>query len=204
MKHPADDKTRELPGHEYKIGYARVSTDDQNLDLQRDALRAVGCIKIYEDKMSGAKAARPGLTEALNHAREGDTLVVWRLDRLGRNMRDLIDLSGRLDAAGVQLESLHEHIDTSTATGKMYFQMLAVFAEFERNQTRERTNAGLKSARARGRTGGRPAISPETIADIRRLMADRNNSPSWICDKLKISRSTLYRYAQKNTEIASR
>ena len=203
MKHPADDKTRELPGHEYKIGYARVSTDDQNLDLQRDALRAVGCIKIYEDKMSGAKAARPGLTEALNHAREGDTLVVWRLDRLGRNMRDLIDLSGRLDAAGVQLESLHEHIDTSTATGKMYFQMLAVFAEFERNQTRERTNAGLKSARARGRTGGRPGIAPETIADIQRLKADPKNTPAWICKFLKISRSTLYRYAQHNTPMDS-
>ena len=197
MKHPADDKTRELPGHEYKIGYARVSTDDQNLDLQRDALRAAGCVKIYEDTASGAKAARPGLTEALEHARQGDTLVVWRLDRLGRNMRDLITLSEQLATQGVQLESLHEHIDTTTATGKMYFQMLAVFAEFERNQTRERTNAGLKSARARGRTGGRPAVSPETIADIRRLMADPNNTPSWVCKTLKISRSTLYRYAKE-------
>ena len=197
MKDPADKRTRELPGHEYRIGYARVSTDDQNLDLQRDALRNARCVKIFEDKQSGAKADRPGLAAALAHTRKGDTLVVWRLDRLGRNMRDLLALTAQLEDAGVQLESLQEKNDTGTATGKMINHLFAALAEFERNLTRERTDAGLKSARARGRNGGRPAISPERIADIRRLMADRNNSPSWICKTLKVSRSTLYRYAKE-------
>lgn len=180
-----------------KIGYARVSTDDQNLDLQRDALTKAGCTRIFEDTISGAKADRPGLSEALEYARKGDTLIVWRLDRLGRSVRDLIDLTGRLEKAGIQFESLQEKIDTSTATGKLVFHIFAVLAEFERNLTRERTQAGLESARARGRKGGRPALPPETIKGIQNMMADRDNSPAKVMKALGISKTSLYRYAKK-------
>ena len=180
-----------------KIGYARVSTDDQKLDLQRDALTKAGCTKIFEDTLSGAKADRPGLTEALDYARKGDTLMVWRLDRLGRSVRDLIDLTGKLEKAGIHFESLHEKIDTSTATGKLVFHIFAVLAEFERNLTRERTQAGLISARARGRKGGRPALPPETVKGIQKMMADRDNSPTEVMKALGISKTSLYRYAKK-------
>ena len=133
------------------IGYARVSTDDQNLDLQRDALRAAGCEKIHEDRISGAKAARPGLAKALEMARVGDVLAVWRLDRLGRSLHDLIVLARALEEAGIGLMSLRENIDTSSSGGKLVFHMFGALAEFERNLIRERTQAGLSAARARGR-----------------------------------------------------
>jgi DNA invertase Pin-like site-specific DNA recombinase len=131
------------------IGYARVSTDDQNLDLQRDALRLAGCEKIYEDRMSGAKAARPGLTMALEVARTGDVLTVWRLDRLGRSLHDLIVLGRKLDEMGIGLMSVQEKIDTSSSGGRLVFHMFGALAEFERNLVRERTQAGLNAARAR-------------------------------------------------------
>lgn len=186
-----------------KIGYARVSTDDQNLDLQRDALKATGCDKIFEDTESGAKANRPGLLAALEYARKGDTLVAWRLDRLGRSLPDLVVLVAKLESTGVQLESLQERIDTGSATGKLVFHLFAALAEFERNLIRERTNAGLAAARARGRKGGRPALAQDTIDAARRLMADSNNSAAWVCKTLKISRTALYKYASPNAGTSS-
>jgi DNA invertase Pin-like site-specific DNA recombinase len=177
-----------------KIGYARVSTDDQKMDLQRDALMAAGCERVFEDTASGAKAARPGLAEALAYARKGDVLVVWRLDRLGRSLPELVRLVGELDAAGIGMESLTEKIDATTAAGRLVFHVFAALAEFERNLIRERTHAGLAAARARGRSGGRPALSPEKVAAIQ-AMAAGNRPPSEICKVLGIGRSTLYKYA---------
>jgi len=141
------------------IGYARVSTDDQNLDLQKDALKNAGCDKIYEDQISGAKADRPGLTTVLEYAREGDVIVIWRLDRLSRSLKDLIEMVTLLDSKGIGLKSIHESIDTSSSTGKLVFHIFGALAEFERNLIRERTQAGLQAARARGRKGGRPVTS---------------------------------------------
>lgn len=183
-----------------KIGYARVSTDDQNLDLQRNALTKAGCTKIFEDTMSGAKADRPGLSEALEYLEKGDTLVVWRLDRLGRSVRDLIDLTGRLDKAGIHFESIAEKIDTSRDTGKMVFHTFALLAEFERNLTRERTQGGLESARARGRKGGRPPLPSETTKAIQDMMANPDNSPEKVMKALGISKTSLYRYAKKGSQ----
>lgn len=137
-----------------KIGYARVSRDDQQLDLQHDALTAAGCERIFSDKMSGAKASRPGLDEALAFARPGDVLVVWRLDRLGRSMSELLRLTANLESTGVGLESLKEQIDTTSAAGRLVFHVFAAMAEFERNLIRERTFAGLEAARARGGKAG--------------------------------------------------
>jgi DNA invertase Pin-like site-specific DNA recombinase len=138
------------------IGYARVSTDDQNLDLQRDALKQAGCEQIFTDHISGTKAERPGLTDALSHLRDGDTLVVWRLDRLGRTLPHLIETVNGLQNRGIGFKSLTESIDTTTSGGKLIFHIFGALAEFEREIIRERTNAGLSAARARGRKGGRP------------------------------------------------
>jgi len=177
-----------------KIGYARVSTDDQRMDLQRDALTAAGCERVFTDTASGAKAARPGLDEALAFARAGDVLVVWRLDRLGRSLPELVKIVGELEAAGVGFESVTERIETSSAAGRLVFHVFAALAEFERRLIVERTHAGLKAARARGRHGGRPALPPEKIAAIHSMRA-ANRSPAEICKALKIGRSTLYKYA---------
>lgn len=177
-----------------KIGYARVSTDDQRMDLQRDALTAAGCEKVFTDTASGAKAARPGLAEALAFARKGDVLVVWRLDRLGRSLPELVKVVGELEAAGVGFESVTERIGTSSAAGRLVFHVFAALAEFERRLIVERTHAGLEAARARGRKGGRPALPPEKVAAIQ-AMAAGNRSVSEICKALKIGRSTLYKYA---------
>ena len=167
------------------IGYARVSTDDQNLDLQRDALRLAGCEKIYEDRISGAKAARPGLAMALEVARDGDVLTVWRLDRLGR----------KLDERGIGLMSVQERIDTSSSGGRLVFHMFGALAEFERNLVRERTQAGLNAARARGRKGGRPKVLEPAK---RRLAVDLYNGKKHtvreICRMMGISKPTLYNY----------
>lgn len=138
------------------IGYARVSTTDQHLDLQTDALHAAGCERLYTDTVSGAKVDRPGLTAALDACRPGDTLVVWKLDRLGRSLPHLVETVRDLIARGVGFQSLQESIDTTTSGGKLVFHIFASLAEFERDLIRERTNAGLSAARARGRKGGRP------------------------------------------------
>jgi DNA invertase Pin-like site-specific DNA recombinase len=188
-------------------GYARVSTEDQTLALQQDALQAAGCSRIFTDTLSGAKAERPGLTQALDHLREGDTLVVWRLDRLGRSLANLIELMTLLDERKVGFRSLTEQIDTTTSGGKLIFHIFGALAEFERNLIRERTMAGLRAARARGRQGGRPRILESTrkVAMAQALYDDRNNSIRDICRTLGISRATLYRYVKRRalTEVAT-
>jgi DNA invertase Pin-like site-specific DNA recombinase len=179
------------------IGYARVSTQDQTLDLQTDALKHAGCEKIFTDMTSGAKAERPGLQEARDHLRAGDTLVVWRLDRLGRTLKHLITLITDLNEQNIGFMSLQEHIDTTTSGGKLIFHIFGALAEFEREVIRERTNAGLQAARARGRFGGRPtlqALDSKKIALARKLYDDGNMPVQEICDQLHIGRSTLYRY----------
>lgn len=184
------------------IGYARVSTEDQHLHLQIDALMQAGCEKIFTDEMSGAKSERPGLREALNFVRQGDTLVVWRLDRLGRSLKDLIERVEELKGRQVQFRSLNENIDTSSSGGKFMFHIFSALAEFERDLIRERTMAGLAAARARGRLGGRPKIMPtEKIKMAASLMRDPNLSVKDICRNLGISRTTLYRYVGPQGQI---
>ncbi len=179
------------------IGYARVSTDDQNLDLQRDALTKAGCERICEDHQSGAKADRPGLREALDYAREGDTLTVWRLDRLSRSLKDLIDMASQLKGRSIGLKSLHESIDTTSSSGKLIFHVFGALAEFERNLIRERTQAGLSAARARGRRGGRPKsldASKRTVAVS--LYDEKKHSVKEVCEIMGISKPTLYKYIE--------
>jgi DNA invertase Pin-like site-specific DNA recombinase len=177
------------------IGYARVSTDDQNLDMQKDALIQAGCEKILEDHQSGAKAERPGLKDALEYAREGDTLVVWRLDRLSRSLKDLIEMVTQLEARGIGLKSLHESLDTSSSSGKLIFHIFGALAEFERNLIRERTQAGLQAARARGRKGGRPkSLNADKRALAVRLYEERKHTVKQICQMIGISKPTLYKY----------
>ena len=177
------------------IGYARVSTDDQKLNLQQDALHTAGCEKIFEDYLSGARATRPGLTSALEMARSGDTLVVWRLDRLGRSLKDLIQLTETLKQRSIGLQSLQESINTTTSSGQLIFHLFGALAEFERNLIRERTNAGLTAARARGRLGGRPkALDLNKRQLAVKLYNDREHSIDEICQMMGISRPTLYNY----------
>lgn len=177
------------------IGYARVSTDDQNLNLQRDALSQAGCHQIFEDQISGAKTERPGLHEALKYARSGDTLVVWRLDRLSRSLKDLIEMVTRLESSGVGLKSLQEAIDTTSSSGKLIFHMFGALAEFERNLTRERTLAGLQAARARGRKGGRPKALNKDKQDLAvKLYDEKKHTVEQICQLMGISKPTLYKY----------
>jgi DNA invertase Pin-like site-specific DNA recombinase len=180
------------------IGYARVSTNEQNLDLQRDALRNAGVSAkhIFTDKITGTKQERPGLEAALSHLRDGDTFVVWRLDRLGRSLKHLIETVTALKQQHITFKSITENIDTSTATGELVFHLFGALAEFERNLITERTMAGLEAARARGRRGGRPKLNPacSKIAMAKKLYADQTNTIRDICKTLHISRATLYRY----------
>lgn len=177
------------------IGYARVSTADQSLELQKDALIAAGCEKVITDVVSGVAATRPGLNEALEYARKGDTLVVWRLDRLGRSLKDLIETVNALHARGIGFKSLQEQIDTTTSGGKLVFHVFGALAEFEREVIRERTQAGLQAARARGRKGGRPpSMDKKKVAMAKKLLADESTRVVDVCTVLKVSRSTLYRH----------
>lgn len=179
------------------IGYARVSTDDQDLALQQDALQAEGCKRIFEDRISGIKAERQGLSDALGFLREGDTLVVWRLDRLGRSLKDLIDMVGQLESKGIGLKSIHESIDTSSSTGRLVFHIFGALAEFERNLIRERTRAGLQAARARGRKGGRPkALSSDKQTLVVKLYNEKQHTVPQICEMMGISKPTLYKYVE--------
>src|SRR4051812_38153918 len=175
------------------IGYARVSKTEQNLDLQRDALIRAGCepSNIFTDKVSGATAARPGLEQALGRLRAGDTLIVWRLDRLGRNLKHLIETVAALQEQGAAFRSLTENIDTATPTGQLVFHIFGALAEFERNLNKERTVAGLEAARARGRRGGRPRLDQQTakITMAKKLHADKSNTIEEICKTLHISRA---------------
>src|SRR3954454_22051933 len=171
------------------IGYARVSTQDQHLHLQRDALKSAGCIKIYTDTVSGSTTERKGLEEALGYLRTGDTLVVWRLDRLGRSLKHLIETVTLLQERGIGLKSLTEQIDTGTSGGKLIFHIFGALAEFQRNLIQERTNAGLIAARARGRRGGRPRspISEEKrLLFARKMHEDKSLSVADICKELNI------------------
>lgn len=178
------------------IGYARVSTQEQDLDLQRDALESVGVEKVYWEKVSSRKEDRPELTSALDYCREGDVLVVYKLDRLGRSLKELLEIVSALEARGVGFRSLQEALDTTTPGGRLVFHIFASLAEFERDLIRERTMAGLTAARARGRSGGRkPKMDERKIALARKLMADPEYSVSEICETLGVSSSTLYCHA---------
>lgn len=177
-----------------KIGYCRISSADQSLDLQTDALKAAGCEKLYSDTASGAKSSRPGLDRALDQLRPGDILVVWRLDRLGRSLKHLLSVVEDLNARGIGFMSLTESIDTTTSSGKLIFSIFGAIAEFERQIIRERTNAGLAAARARGRKGGRKIQhSDKKIAAARHLADTSPETIADICKSLGISRSTYYR-----------
>jgi DNA invertase Pin-like site-specific DNA recombinase len=177
------------------IGYARVSTTDQTLDLQHDALEKIGCTKVFTDTASGAKAERTGLEQALNYVRAGDTLVVWRLDRLGRSLKHLIETITGLNDRQIGFKSITEALDTTTSGGKLIFHIFGALAEFERDIIRERTQAGLQAARARGRKGGRPkSLTPKKAQMAEALYKDKTNTIDEICRTLNISRATLYRY----------
>src|SRR5437868_13250423 len=189
------------------VGYARVSTQDQTLDLQQDALEKIGCTKIFTDTASGAQTERKGLEEALAFLREGDTLVVWRLDRLGRSLKHLLETITTLNKRRIGFKSNTENIDTTTSGGKLIFHIFGALAEFERDIIRERTKAGLAAARARGRRGGRPKAktldTPKKVAIAQHLYNDKTNSIADICKTLNISRATLYRYVKVKPKEAA-
>ncbi len=182
-----------------KIGYARVSTGLQNLNLQEDQLNQYGCEKIFSDHISGSKSKRPGLDKAIEFARAGDTIVVWRLDRLGRNMEDLITLVNELNNRGVSFHSLEENItmDKSSSTGQLLFHLFAAFAEFERNLILERSSAGRIAARARGRYGGRPEKLNKQDLKLLKTLYDNGTPIKTIAEQWKVSRTTIYRYLNK-------
>jgi DNA invertase Pin-like site-specific DNA recombinase len=176
------------------IGYARVSTQEQTLNLQQDALHNAGCDRIFTDTASGAQAERKGLEQALSYVRKGDTLVVWRLDRLGRSLPHLITTMTALEERGIGFKSLTENIDTTTSGGKLIFHIFGALAEFERNLIRERTQAGLVAARARGKKGGRPKALTAKQVEIAQDLYEKQHPIAEICRTLKISKATLYRY----------
>ena len=182
------------------IGYARISTTDQDPALQLDALESAGCIKVFSDTASGSLDRRPELDRMLDQLRPGDTVVVWRLDRLGRSLKHLIALVESLEARDVGFRSLTESIDTTTAGGKLVFQIFGAMAEFERSIIRERTKAGLEAARARGRKGGRPTVmTPEKVKMARKLYDSKEYTVESIARELGVSRKTIYRHLQQNS-----
>jgi len=183
-----------------KIGYARVSTEEQDLSLQLDELKKHGCEVIYSDKISGAKKERPGLDKCLSELKEGDSLIVWRLDRLGRSMPHLVSVVTELKERGVGFKSICDGaIDTTTASGELIFNIFASLAQFERELIRERTRAGLKAARSRGKKGGRKKIQANDprVITAKKLYADKSIPIDDICETLKISRPTFYRWLGK-------
>ena len=184
------------------VGYARVSTQDQDATLQRVALEGAGCRRIFEETASGAQRDRPELASALGYMRDGDTLVVWKLDRLARSVRQLIETVEGLEARGVGFRSLTENIDTTSPGGRLIFHIFAALAEFERGLIRERTMAGLASAKARGRVGGRPkALSDKDKAAARALLADRGVTVTEVAQRVGVSPATLYRYFPGGREL---
>lgn len=177
------------------VGYARVSTPDQDLTLQTDALTKAGCEKLFTDKVSGAKLNRPGLTEALNFVRADDTLVIWKLDRLGRSIRGLIELTADLSARKIEFRSLTDGFDTSTPSGRLLFHILASVAEMERELIKERTIAGLAAARAKGGTGGgRKSVMTPDMLDTARKLLKAGDKPANVAKLLQVGRSTFYRH----------
>lgn len=176
------------------IGYARVSTSDQSMNLQKDALKASGVKEIFEDIGSGARSSREGLDQLLKYVRPGDTVVVWRLDRLGRSLRHLVELVANLQARSIGFKSLQENINTETASGKLFLHIFGSLAEFERELIRERTLAGLASARERGRKGGRPRLMDDRQVQLARtLHKEKAIAIGEICRTLGVSKGTLYR-----------
>ncbi|MGY2172115.1 recombinase family protein [Pseudomonas gingeri] len=195
MREHADTRTLDLISGGLRIGYARVSKQDQNLDLQLDALKAAGCTVIYEEKVSGANQPRPEQANMLKALRRGDTVVIWQLSRLGRNLSELVNLVNDFQEMGVGLEALTEQYDTSTAQGKFLFAMFASLAAYERDRLIERTHAGLAAARARGRVGGRkPKIGSREKKEIRILLADPNMTVKDVAARYGVSRTTIYKH----------
>lgn len=184
------------------IGYARISTKNQSINLQEDALKSAGCKEIYTDIASGSKSQRPGLDSALAYLREGDTLVVWKLDRLGRSIQHLIQTIALLNERKIAFKSLQENIDTTSSGGKLIFHMFSALAEFERDLIRERTDAGLKAARARGRLGGRPSLlDNRQIKRMIEMYNEKKNTVGEICKIYEISRPSFYNYLKRQQEI---
>lgn len=183
------------------VGYSRVSTLEQSTDMQREALDQVGCLRVFEDKASGTKTDRPQLAALLDYVREGDTVVVWRLDRLGRSLPHLIQTVTALEERGVGFKSVHENIDTTTSTGKLVFHIFAALAEFERDLIVDRTKAGLAAARARGSKPGRkPVLSSDQIAVVRQMHAEGKHTVAQIAEVVGgVSRATVYRALQPST-----
>ncbi len=184
------------------IGYARVSTDDQNASLQVDALKKAGCVKVFTDHASGSKASRPELDRMLDQLRPRDIVVVWRLDRLGRSLKNLIELVEDVADKGVGFRSLSESIDTTTANGRLFFSIMGALAEFERDLIQERTKAGLLAARARGRVGGRPSVmNAKKIDKARKLYDSRQHTVADIAEMLNVSVATIYRHLDERSVI---
>ena len=187
-----------------RIGYARVSTEDQNLTLQTDALAKAGCERLFKDHMSGTRADRPGLREAMSHLREGDTLVVWKLDRLGRGVKGLVDLAAELAERKVHFQSLTDQIDTSTPAGRFFFHVMASLAQMERELIVERTRAGLEAARRQGRVGGRKRQMTESKVAAARQLLQGGISPGEVANNLGVSVPTLYRWLPASERACSR
>lgn len=185
-----------------KVGYARVSTEDQHLHMQTDALKNAGCEEIFTDIASGAKSQRPGLEKVLSYVREGDILVVWKLDRLGRSIQHLIQTITVLQERKISFKCLQENIDTATSGGKLIFHIFSALAEFERDLIRERTNAGLKAARARGRMGGRPPmLDNRQINRMIEMYDEQKNTVAEICKIYDISRPSFYNYLKRKKQL---
>jgi DNA invertase Pin-like site-specific DNA recombinase len=176
------------------LGYARVSTDDQNLTLQLDALKKDGCTRVFTDKVGGSRQVRPGLAETLSHLRAGDTLVVWKLDRLGRSVKGLVDLVNELEARGVHFRSLTDGIDTTTPAGRFFFHIMASLAQMERELIGERTRAGLAAARKLGRIGGRKRRMTDSKIKAARRLLTGGTPPRDVAENLGVSVPTLYRW----------
>lgn len=180
------------------IGYSRISTSDQSLDMQNDALKKNGCEMIFSDVASGVKAERAGLKQALSHLRSGDTLVVWRLDRLGRSLLHLIQTVKDLSEKGISFKSVQEAIDTTTSGGQLFFHIFGALAQFERELTKERIGSGLKAARARGKFGGRPrCMTDHEIKKLNEHYSNKNIAVKDLCKLYNITKPTLYRYVKQ-------
>ncbi|RMQ63395.1 recombinase family protein [Pseudomonas savastanoi] len=195
MRNQADTSTLDLITGGLRIGYARVSKRDQNLDLQIDALKEAGCTRIYHEKVSGADQPRPEQEQMIKALRPGDTVVIWQLSRLGRNLGELISLVNLFAEMGVAFQVLMEHYDTSTAQGKLWLSMFASLAAYERDRLIERTHAGLAAARARGRVGGRkPKIGDKEKREIAILLSDPTMTVTDVAARFGVSRTTIYKH----------
>jgi DNA invertase Pin-like site-specific DNA recombinase len=182
------------PAHAYKVGYARVSTPDQKLDAQLDALAQAGCLKTFTDQISGTTALRPGWEQLMTYVRPGDMVVITELSRMSRSLAHLLEVVRTFEAQGIELVSLREHIDTATATGRCFLAMMGAMAQMERELKAERTAAGRAAAKARGRTGGRPRTAPEKLEHARILYLHSDKTAAEVCRTVGIGRRTLFSY----------